>query len=177
MRQARGFQLSVKTRRRTIRALSMACLLLGSATASTACGVPLVPVAPERVPLWMRIEEGVAEFLWCGEPTSPHDYMLVEYLVVSDSREEGVAAEGSGAFTLSKGDRFSTQAPPGELRYTRSALMPSTQDFARVFASVGEAPDEISWTAAFEPGILADASDGTWLSPTGVRESNPCPER
>lgn len=138
------------------------------------CGVPFVPVEPNRLPLWMMIHDGVAEFLWCGDATEAYDRLLVEYLVYSEPRQEGQLADGSGSYSLQTGERFSTVSPPGDAIYTMTAPLPSSQDLARIFVYGGRAPDDLTWNVIFEPGTLEDFAADTWLSPGGDRESEPC---
>lgn len=140
------------------------------------CGLPLVPVEPNRQPLWMTIQGGVAEFLWCGQPTEQYDYLLVEYLVYLDPTLEGQLAEGSGPYSLGTGERFSTVTPPGDVVYSVTASLPSSRDSARVFVFGGRAQNDVTWNATFEPGTLEDFADDLWLSPQGDRESKPCSE-
>lgn len=163
-------------RRDKRRAASVATLVTLVAGLVSGCGVPFVPVEPNRLPLWMTIQDGVAEFLWCGETTKEYNYLLVEYIVYSSPRQEGQAAEGSGSFSLRRGEHFSTVAPPVDVVYSMSAPLPTSQDSARVFVYGGPASDDLTWNAVFEPGTLEDFPDDLWLSPTGDREPAPCSE-
>lgn len=156
------------------RSLLTAALVSLSVAVLSGCGVPFVPVEPNRLPLWMTIQDGVAEFQWCGQPTEQYDYLLVEYLVYSDPRLEGQLAEGSGPYSLGTGERFSTVTPPANVVYSESASLPSSQDSARIFVYGGRGQNDLTWNVIFEPGTLEDFADDLWLSPEGDRESEPC---
>jgi hypothetical protein len=162
----------VLRRLRLVKGVKAGTLLLLLLTSLSGC----VPTRPNDLPLYMSPGADGVTFRWCGERIENVKRVEVTYATLTPQREDHLAGEWVGNFSLSHGVELSPKFPPEGAEYEENRAIPDDVDPMLVFAYISLATSSRSM-----PTVIYEIHDpllelsGEWIAPAGARGASKCP--
>jgi len=138
--------------------------------------VGCVPIEANEQPLEMTVQDDHLLFRWCGNEPLTGSRIDISYALIRGTiRDDHTAAEGTGPFSLTRGDEFSNSTPPPNVIYTASETIPFSSPKTLVFVSIGPDAKTFDFSASYEVlDRFAKLREGYWMDPTGKLSRTAC---
>lgn len=135
-----------------------------------------VPTRPNDLPLYMSSGREGITFRWCGERINNVTRIEVTYATLTPQREDRIAGEWVGNFSLSPDVKLSALQPPKGAEYKSIRDIPDDVGQMLVFVYISLADPATSM-----PTVIYEIHDpllnlsGEWIAPAGAGGAPKCP--